>query len=932
MDHNTGLETINGRLKMDFPSAIKTLQFYLDDQKFLQKILSLEDLKYISTPAISLLLTQEGEVFHLPEDRLFKKGIFFLDDDWIDPKKLSKDRFSKSNVIKSSIDLFENIINHKMIRSGYWELFNTLGEIKLIDSILLLKRNNNSVNIYDLIIIKGPMNEAVTVLPDFLSSTNLLFEYIYSSTPHSRPPKLEQFLSYRNLKETAKLNWNMKQISTYMGSIWCERTSSNLFSRLMLLFESAVLLAEKNQEFNRLLQVNPDNHLKVGIPSNFIIGICGGYARGEYSKNSDLDMLLIHEGNNKQFLQVGETLDNVLRYVPNLELCKMENLKNLNFHENSISNILRAFLKGDESYLEKNQRIELDKMLRSIEQLRKTPLSPEERKDGISKYCWSIYKSIIDMIPIYEKPIGKGDYLRRSITQAAKKSFHELIPILLRVTDFFDNETDKLGEYLRVCAPYTWDSIFKKFSALTALQDIGTIFAVLTETTFTSSTIDRFKVAMERNIITEEQSNKLIQGYTILSQLKYKLTNELPIDALELMNNDLRSTMKEVYGNILENLEPEESEERHEPIAYPLLVFSDLHWGLNNKLAKKCLVEIKKIGIKNQVRSIIIAGDVLNIDRVNELEETDKEGVSLLNELSQIQNSLGNQRIHIIAGNHDPESFYDKFRDKLKRELDIHFLGNHYTDENIWIEHGDLGFWKDFRPPMDQHISKFRSLKRLKNLKIVVGHNHRIYEEKESDFYANGTIGKSFSSILVTSEAIKLIKTPIEYSFDFDKISKDLSEIRNADNSINDYIQDNFDVVEWDQFTTDLVSPNAQKKTWIVTETGVPTGIIPFNRAQKINKLDNIRVYEVAFPIHYTFTLNQTLKEAWGVFSVTGESILPVMNQENQIVGILSIFSVPKPEKEHSETQLVTIDDKMEKVGDFLTQKLFEKQKKMKKI
>ena len=54
------------------------------------------------------------------------------------------------------------------------------------------------------------------------------------------------------------------------------------------------------------------------------------------------------------------------------------------------------------------------------------------------------------------------------------------------------------------------------------------------------------------------------------------------------------------------------------------------------------------------------------------------------------------------------------------------------------------------------------------------------------------------------------------------------------------------------------------------------------------------------------------------------------MNQENQIVGTLSIFSVPKPEKEHSKTKEAKIDEKMESVGDFLTQKLYEKQKKMK--
>jgi predicted phosphodiesterase len=732
----------------------------------------------------------------------------------------------------------------------------------------------------------------------------------------------------------------MRQIRTYLGSIWHERTPTTLFSRLKLLFESIVLLAEKNTEFNQFLQIKKDGHSKVGIPSNFIIGICGGYARGEYSsKNSDLDMILIHEGNNRQFLTVGETLDNILHYVPNLELCKIENLKNLNFHEDSISNILQAFLQGDETYLDDNQRVEVDKMLNSINLLRKTPLSPQERKDGISKYCWSIYKSIINMVPIYEKPIGKGDYLRESINSSTNKSLHKIIPTLVRVTDSLIEENNTSGENspnlpkninnLRNCQPYIRDSIFKKYSALTALQDASTILAVLSETTFTSSTIDRFKTAMEKNIITEEQSNKFIQGYAILSQTKYNLTDELPFEALEIIDDEMRSLIKEVYGNILQNLEPTQLDEEDEPIAYPLLIFSDLHWGLNNKLAKQSLAEIKKICSKNQVRSILIAGDVLNIDRVNELEETDNEWISLLNELSQIQNSLGDQRIHIISGNHDPKSFYKKFRNKLIRKLDIHFLGNHYSDEKIWVEHGDLNFWKNFTPPIGQYISKFREKNQLNDQTIVVGHNHRIYEETKSGFYANGAIGKSFSSILVNEESIELIKSPIEYSFDFDEIQKEYSEIKNADVSIDEYVGDNFELGQGTQFTSDLGS-STEKRTWIVIEEGVPTHIIPFNKVEEVSKLDNIKVIEVAFPVHYSFKLGQTLKEAWKVFSISGDSILPVMNQDKQVIGTLSIFSVPKPEKAHSKTKEVKIDEKMERVGNFLTQKLLEKQKKMK--
>ncbi|MHA2227398.1 MAG: nucleotidyltransferase domain-containing protein [Candidatus Hodarchaeales archaeon] len=522
---------------MDFNSAITTLQFYLDEQSFLQKIVTLKDLEYFDTPAISLLLTQKNEVFHLPENTLFKKGLFFVDDDWLDPNlmSMSKEKLfengtnkvsipgkqniiksTKQNIIKSSIELFNNLINDKIIKSGYWNLFNNCKELTYLDSILILKKNEESSGMYDILVIKGPMNEVKTFLPIFLSSANLLTEFTYSTTPHARPPRLEHFLSYRDLEKSSKLMWNIQQIRIYLESIWNERSPSTIFSRLNLLFESTVLIVEKKEMFNTFLHIDKNKRTTmIGIPSNFTIGICGGYARGEYSKNSDLDMLLIHEGNEKQFLHVGEALDQILRHVPNIDLCKMENLRNLNFHESSISNLLLALLKGDKTYLDKHQQLECLQMLDSIEQLKQTTLSPEERKDGISKYCWSIYKSIVNMVPIYEKPIGKGVYLRKTITETTKKSLHELIPILLKTTDSLNEEKDVLGENLRVCQPYVFDSIFKKYSVLTALQDISTILAVLNETTFTSSTIDRFKTAMEKDIITEEQAKKFIQGYKI---------------------------------------------------------------------------------------------------------------------------------------------------------------------------------------------------------------------------------------------------------------------------------------------------------------------------------------------------------------------------------------------------------------------------------
>jgi predicted phosphodiesterase/predicted nucleotidyltransferase len=816
-----------------------------------------------------------------------------------------------------------------MIKSGYWELFNNCEEVKLENNILILKKNPETSEFDKLLIIMGPMNNNLPKLPDFLDSIKKITKFTYQTTPYVLPPRKDHFLSYRELKNTNKLTWDMNQIRAYLGSIWNEKTPHTAISRLNILFESIVLLVEKNQEFNKFLQVDKEQKIMVGIPSNFILGVCGGYARGEYSDKSDLDMLLIHEGSNQQFIQVGEALDQVLQHVPNLELCKLENLVNLNLHENAISNILQAFLTGDEHYLQPDQRKVVEKMLSSIETLRKTAISPDERKDGISKYCWSIYKSIINMVPIYEKPIGKGQFLREEITRSTKNAIYDIIPILLRTTESLKDDNNTLGENLRICQPFLYDSIYKSYSVITALQDLSTILAVLNGITFTSSTIDRFRRAIKRNIISEEQGKKLVQGYSCFSGIKYRLTKELPIKAVELINEELKIVIKDVYNDILQNSDPREAVRDVTKIAYPLLIFSDLHWGLNNKLAKLGLAKIRSISEENHVRSILIAGDVFNIDRVSELSETDKEGISLLNELSQIQDSLGDQRIHIISGNHDPYEFYDQFRVKLERELDIHFLGDFYKDENIWITHGDQDFWKNFTPPLDQYVSSFRTENDLDSQTILVGHNHRIYEELESGFYTNGSIGPSFSAILVKENSYELLRIPISYTIDFDKIAVEYEGITNAEDSINEYIQDNHQLIEWNQFCSDLQQNATEKETWIITHDGAPTGFIPFNMVEKIGKLENIKVYEVAFPINYTFTVGQTLKEAWGIFSITGESILPVTDKNDQIVGTLSIFSVPKPEKEHTKTKAAEIDKKMESVGDFLTDKLFEKQRKM---
>ena len=281
---------------MDFDAALKTLEFYLADQSFLQKISSLEDLEPLETPVISLVLTQNGNMFYLPEGILFKKRISFLNDDWVDFESMAQERLrikkliktemnlvkseepamssnrqSKYHSINSSIDLFKIFLKGNIIKSGYWDLFNNITEIKLEDDILLLRRNSETTDFDDLLVIKGPMNGNSTKLPNFLRTIRKITEFTYKSTSHTLPPRMEQFLSYRELNKANLLTWDTKQVESYLGSIWNERTHSTIRSRINYLFESTVLLAEKNPVFNKYLQVDKEAKTLVGIPSNFII-------------------------------------------------------------------------------------------------------------------------------------------------------------------------------------------------------------------------------------------------------------------------------------------------------------------------------------------------------------------------------------------------------------------------------------------------------------------------------------------------------------------------------------------------------------------------------------------------------------------------------------------------------------------------------------
>ena len=62
-------------------------------------------------------------------------------------------------------------------------------EIELEDDILILKRTPQTSEFDELVVIKGPMNDRIGKLPDFLESVEKNTEFSYRTTPNTIPPR-----------------------------------------------------------------------------------------------------------------------------------------------------------------------------------------------------------------------------------------------------------------------------------------------------------------------------------------------------------------------------------------------------------------------------------------------------------------------------------------------------------------------------------------------------------------------------------------------------------------------------------------------------------------------------------------------------------------------------------------------------------------------
>ncbi|MDH5401638.1 MAG: metallophosphoesterase family protein [Candidatus Heimdallarchaeota archaeon] len=368
-------------------------------------------------------------------------------------------------------------------------------------------------------------------------------------------------------------------------------------------------------------------------------------------------------------------------------------------------------------------------------------------------------------------------------------------------------------------------------------------------------------------------------------------------------------------------------------INYPILVFSDLHWGMKPKLQKIALETIKTIADKYQVRSLVSAGDMINIDLSEEIINSNNPAAQLTEELIQIRKLLGNLQIYIIAGNHDTNKLYSQ--EKLDYEsLDIQYLGTCYKDDYSFITHGDE-FWNNFNPPLTGEIDILRKNNQIKDQIIILGHKHKIFDEPTLKFYCNGSIGKGFSVVIHSETTTNLLPTPLEVPMDLEKLITTYEDFSNAEELIDNYVDKNFHLINVEGTIKDIMNKYDinEKTTWFVEEDKQVLGhisgqtLLKYKQNVDLEILQSLQIREFYSSNAYQFQLGQRLKEAWAIFSATGEFILPVLDDQRTLIGKLSIFSVPKSEKKHQDTQNVELDDQMSNLGDSLIERMMRKSK-----
>ncbi|MHA2297362.1 MAG: metallophosphoesterase family protein [Candidatus Hodarchaeales archaeon] len=958
---------------MEIEAALKNLASHVQDRKTSQ-VKSLSDINWKESPNyLAFRISKAGEIFLLVEQEYLSKKLFLADSESftsssnfsikkdIDfkqagiPKKTVELGFTRSKV-NSTGDFFSFLKNNTLSRTNYRELYE-LSPVLDYSDVLVLVNHPADGSLGEAIVIQGPARKGVpesAIKGTFLEPIPVIKELRFVLSPTAYPALNGQFVSYRDVrdgkvhlvpKSTMKSNEGknvandkiIAPLEPYLESIWLERTGDSNLSSIKLLVENAVFISESTPQF-KARYMKGDLKSKQGIPSNFVIGLCGGYARDEFSKHSDLDLCLIHEGNIHEFYVIGKTLHDVLDLTPGLELCSLESLPRLNFHVDDFLSLIDLVITGDMERLPPSQKKEAQQMIKSVSTLRKKEMSTEEQLAGIRKLCWSYLKSVLDMIPVYDRPIGKGMHVRDEFHAKIRRKQVELLEIVKTSIDFLNDSPGTLRKRLTEVQLYYWDSVFKRHSALTCIQDIGTFAAIFGNFALEiRQTSARLSLAAKKGLIKSEDSKFLIKAYDIFRFLKYLLEEDWPLDELEIINNEVREVAKRVFNTWIEEASLKRAEDeiskkqQSTGLERPLLIFSDLHWGQKSKLERKALENIRKVIKDRSIATVLVTGDLLNIDIVQQIQRTGNVQ-SLLEELRAIKRRLGVDNLYLLNGNHDTSTLYEPWKEQLEEKAGVKYLGSVYQDEQVRVEHGNE-FWDDFLPPMSESLEKYRQSNGLGDQHLVMGHRHVIHEDAENKMYSNGPIGKHFSVTIADGESVELFRMPVEFQIDVNNLMKQYEDYINAEELIDQHVSNNVIIIAPSTTLAQLKDRNLKtNETLIVMDGNEILGLFHVNILEKMqidisSEIANaLQVVELASPAIYTLQLGQALKVAWTVFSVTGETTLPVMDGENSVVGKLSIFSIPKAEMKQAEPSTELVDKKMSEFGSKLDQFLKDRE------
>ncbi|MDH5401637.1 MAG: hypothetical protein OEZ01_03790 [Candidatus Heimdallarchaeota archaeon] len=454
--------------------------------------------------------------------------------------------------INSFDELFFILQKNKITKLEYLNLYHTIIEFQANHDLLII---NSALKPISVIIISAPYsyNNDYSIL-DALN-VMIIKKITYSNSEPDEQP-INPIISLKDIENGTislktrpirdKINHIQENqrpkypyLDTYLNSIWWELHYGDIHKKIEFFVYNIVKLISNA---NKLGNQHYSKHIKSqditkALNQHFMIGLTGGYSRNEFHKYSDLDFCLIHEGMIHGFLQLGYLIHHLMLQTSNLNLCGWHSLEKFNFHFDELKLLFRGIIEG-KIYLFKEP---IQSMISGIETMKGKEMTETEKIEGIQKYYWSFLKGFLDMIPVYEYPIGLGTRLRSMFHELIIENKLSLIQIIRKIDNYLNDDPNKLITQFNNTIEKKWNDVFKNSSGINAIQDIGTIVAILGEfPPHIIQTEERILLAMKRELIPKQKGKIIYDSYIVLKQLKYMNKKDIPLDNLQNLANYVR--------------------------------------------------------------------------------------------------------------------------------------------------------------------------------------------------------------------------------------------------------------------------------------------------------------------------------------------------------------------------------------------------------